>query len=282
MVPRLCAIIQLCLAFSLILWVLAEPFTGEHFRTHTSLLMVQTAVGKGNRFIDADKLARHHERFLQLSKDRQEKLLREYRRLEQHTQRSLMERLRQSLAGLLFHLPAFTQAWIIFSIAICVLLLLGFDGAANAAWLLPLITLCYSIDNHMHGIIPPKSIDELLLPTEEQLLRDYGHKDGSNQALKQAWERYLVSKWARTTPAADPDLFQRQVEAGEHALTVARVEQRLTHPQEGIMPLGATQKPLFLLCLFCLWNLLLTLLVQRHSPRALIPASIIRTNEGMY
>jgi hypothetical protein len=244
---RLFAILQLCFAFSLILWVLAQPFTVEHFNTHSSLLLYQTATGKGDRFVSADKLARHAQRFAQLEPVRQERILNAYADLEKRAQRPFLSSVGDALSALLWDLPAFALAWILFSVVISVLLLLDVEGATQAVWLLPLITFCYAIDNQMNGRMPQESPDAHVLPTEDYLTSRYG------QDLKQAWELYLMREWAKSTPP--------QIEDGEHALTVARVEQRLAHP-EAPQRQGATKKPLLLLSLFCVWNLLVAIKIR--------------------
>lgn len=264
-ITRLFAILQLCLVFSLILWVLAQPFTVEYFNTHSSLLMYQTATGRGDRFVAADKLARHAERFSRLDPARQQNILTAYDRLEKKAQRPFVTKLGDAFAGLLLDLPAFTQAWIFFSIAICLLLLLGFEGAANAAWLLPVITLCYAIDNQSNGVKPITSRDVLLLPSEAYLFARYGDKKSPRQTLKDSWELYLIYEWAKEAPALEPKDFQLQVEAGEHALTVARVEDRLAHsktsPPSKVKQ--ATKKPMLLVWLFCGWNLMVASRAQK-------------------
>lgn len=252
---RVLAIVQLCLAFSLMLWVLAEPFTGEYFATRSSLLLFQTATGKGDKFVAADKLQRHAERFAQLSPERQETLLKGYRDLEKQTQRSFASKAQDSAKALLLDLPPFAQAWLVFSVAIAILLLLSVEGAAKAAWLLPIITLCYVVDDRMHYVAPPPSADERILPNEEYLTQHYG----SN--LLQSWQRYLVVEWAGEEPREDAQTFALQVEAGEHALTVARIEAWLNQPHTKKEP-SNSQIPFPLLALYLLWNFTFALLIQ--------------------
>lgn len=260
---RICAIIQLCLAFSLILWVVAEPFTGEHFTTRSSLLLFQTATGKGDRFVPADKLARHAKRFDMLDASQQRRILEGYRNLEEYASRPFLSKLVDSGKALFLHLSPFTQAWIFFSIVIALLLLLHISGAAAAAWLLPVITLFYVIDNQMHGVTPPTLADEALLPSEHELIAQY-----PAESLVASWQQYLIRSWAREAPSDDPQLFLEQVELGEHALTVARVE-RWMEQNHGLRdrPVRPTRKPWPLLAMFIAWNLTFAIGVNREPKR---------------
>lgn len=261
---RICAIIQLCLAFSLILWVVAEPFTGEYFTTRSSLLLFQTATGKGDRFVPADKLARHAKRFDMLDASQQRRVLEGYRNLEDYASRPFLSKLVDSGKALFLDLSPFTQAWIFFSIAIALLLLLHISGAAAAAWLLPVITLCYVIDNQMDGASPPALAEESLLPSEHELIAQY-----PANSLVASWQQYLIRNWAQEAPSDDPQLFLEQVESGEHALTVARVERWMErNPSLRDRPVRPTRKPWPLLAMFMAWNLSFAVCVNREPKRA--------------
>lgn len=257
---RLFAILQLCLAFSMILWVFAAPFTTEHFNTHSSLLLYQTATGKGHRFVPAEKLARHAERFAQLEAARQQSIMAAYERLEKRAQRPFSSKLADSFAALLLDLPVFIQAWIFLSVVISIMLLLGIEGAINAIWLLPVIILCYAVDNQVHGVIPPPSPDALRLPSEHYLMSRY-----KGPSLKDAWELYLITEWASKVPESDPEAFRLQIEAGEHALTVARVEDLMKSQSLNRMTSSGTKKPLFFLCGLVVWNLVVAIAAQKRT-----------------
>lgn len=267
---RLLAILQLCFVFSLVLWVLAVPFTVEHFNTHSSLLLYQTATGRGDRFVAPDKLARHAERFAQLPAARQEVILTGYEQLEKRAQRSFMLTLGDAVRALFWDLPAFTQAWILFSVVICLMLLLSIEGAVNAIWILPALALCYSIENQTHGIPPRAPADLVLMPTEDELLDRYGTGDRSYEGLSHAWGLYLVDVWAKDV--ADPT-----IEAGEHAFTVARVEQRLADDQSESTSRTPTRKPVPLLLFFCAWNFLVAFGVQKSRKDKELPKEVTVT-----
>lgn len=267
---RVFAILQLCLAFSLILWVLAEPFTGDYFATRSSLLLFQTATGQGNGFLPADKLERHAKRFTELPSNQQRSILAAYARLEQHAQKSFSSKIAQAFKELLIDLPPFTQAWLLFSIAIAILILRRNENVTSAVWLLPIIALCYSIDNFKYGIEARPSVDEALLPTEAHLVSHYlglpldGSLSQQREALTTAWQRYLIKEWAHEKPSADPERFKQQVEDGEHALTVARIERRLTVSTESSV---AERNPWPLLLLYVLWNCCFAIVVSRSGIR---------------
>lgn len=262
---RLAAIAQLCLAFSLILWILGQPFVGDHFSTRSTLLFFQAVTGTGTGPLPADKLARHAQRFAQLDPVRQQTILTAYATLEQHAQRSFLAKTREALLGLAVTSPLFLRSWLILAIALSVMLLRGRPGASIAAWLLPIVALCYAMDNRLTGVQPLLSPDHLLLPTEKQLAERYGALLGltieeQRAGLTRAWQQYLISEWAHQIPSADPIAFREQVETGEHALTLKRLEARL--PLIAQPPLHTVTSWL-VLALFCIWNLCFAIAVQK-------------------
>ena len=270
---RVLAIIQLCFAFTLILWVLAKPFTSDYFTTRSELLLFQTAMGKGNAFIPIDKLQRHADRFAKVDANHQQRIIEAYQRLERKIQTPFFTKLEQSCRGLLLDLPPFTQAWLLFSVVIAIMLLRASEGASHAAWLLPVITLCCAVDNIHRPVLPP-SIDEVLLPSEQLLLmgRESEPWGEHRAALTQGWQRYLIEVWAGQIPSIDPEIFNLQVEAGEHALTMARIEKRLDAPPPAIDP-SVEQTPWPFILLYLIWNSGFAVLVNNPRERYALQSS---------
>lgn len=263
---KACAIIQLCLAFSCIIWVWAQPFTGDYFTTRSALLLFQTATGQGNSFISPEKLKRHAVRFAKLEPKRRQQLLEAYTELERRAQRPALTKLGESFKALLIDLPPFTQAWLLFSITIAILLLRGVEGAVAASWLLPVITLCCVFDNPRFSAIA--SVDEVQLPSEEVFLKQYLEEPlGSSLAEQKAgwtraWQRYLIEVWADETPSSDPEEWAMQVESGEYALTVARIEKG----GGGVIAISPSKQITWpLLWLYLFWNTLFAMLVNRSQ-----------------
>lgn len=251
---RVLAIVQLCLAFSLTLWVLAGPFTGDYFATRSSLLYFQMVTGHGHPSLSADALTRHAVRFSQLDPTRQQTILNAYRQLEKQIERSFLQKIGEAFRHLFFELSLFTQGWIFFSILLPLLLLYRVEGVESALWILPLLTLCFAIEARLSS---RSSSDQELLPTESALLQN------RELDLKEAWKQYLIREWANETPSLDPKTYAEQVEAGEHAFVLTRLENQLNTPSTSK---NRPEQPLPLLALYLLWNLYFALRLTLQTP----------------
>ena len=173
---RVCAIIQLCLAFSLILWYASEPFIGEIFTLKSKQLFYQDIMGIPSKDHlsgeSLERLSRNAERFSMLSVEQQDQLTSSYQSLQNQLQRSFLEKI-ISMAGIfLGKIPAFELAWIVLSIIIPILLLKKIEGATQAVWLLPVLVAFYAADVRWFGAYghasPP---DAALFPSEQELVK---------------------------------------------------------------------------------------------------------------
>ncbi|TXI39309.1 MAG: hypothetical protein E6Q59_05165 [Nitrosomonas sp.] len=255
---KIVVILQLCLVFSVLMWTLAGPFSAEYFTTQSSRLMHQAVIGN----VDGDaKQQRIFELFAKLSAEQQMEILDSYQKMQQRSDKGFWVRSGEAVAALLIHLPPFTQAWIFFSLCICIMLLLRIEGAALAAWLLPLIALVYGIDNRLSGDNRGHSFDGDLFPSEEYLVERYlgqpltGSMNEQHQQLMSSWQRYLTVEWAHQEPSDDSATLTAQAEIGEHAFDVARLQRHITAEQQPPSRQGFAQKPMALLVVYVLWNL---------------------------
>ncbi len=152
---RLMVILQLCLAFSLMLWYLIQPFMGEYFVLRSRMLLYEYVMGTSEilkgRPGQEDKLVRQSQRFEQLPEARRQMLEWDYQMIKNYAQRPAWQKIKDGLRILIQDIPPFEQAWIFFSIVIGILILLKIEGAKQAAWLLPLIVLAYMADNQLTG-----------------------------------------------------------------------------------------------------------------------------------
>lgn len=265
---RLMAIGQLCIAFSLMLWYLSQPFMGEYFALRSRMLLYEYAMGTSdilkNQQNQEKKLERQVERFEQLPESEQVLLKKDYRLLQAHAQRPAFQKILNGIQSLIRDVPPFEQAWIFFSITIAILILLKVEGAKQAAWLLPLIVLAYSFDNQLAGK-NSTSPDTLLFPTEKTIVQYYLTEPLASSLLKQkeqlekGWKHYLIENWSSKTYEDE----NHQLEEAEFRFTLARL--KLLHGQprsEWLNSFHEKSNPLVLF-LFLIWNSLFAWVVSR-------------------
>lgn len=268
---RIAAILQLCIAFSMILWYGSKPFMGELFSIKSELLLYQHVIGL--------KHEGHKERFLQLPKPEQEQILFHYAQLQSQLDKPFLAKVKRSLGTLLLDLPPFKMAWIFFSIAIAILLLIRKEGALQAMWILPAFALAYGIDCRLNGTPSSAAWDVNLYPSEQVLIEKYLHEplnpnvfNQQNQLLK-GWELYLILEWAGLTPSPNASEYLEQVAKGDFAFHLNKLKVLMNNPVDaGKVP----QEPFPLLALYLFWNLYFVLTVRKalHSPCRLVDQAV--------
>jgi hypothetical protein len=254
---RIIAIIQLCLVFSLMGWLGGYPFMGEHF-------VIKSKTALYTHVMDSPS-------FTSLPTRKQAIIQSAYGDLQKQASRPFLLKMSDSIRILLFDVSPFALAWMLFSLAIAILILLKIEGARQAAWILPLIVLAYGIDNIQIGTRSDASPDVALFPSEQRILADYLKEPlNSNiamqeQQLRKGWNLYLVEEWTHETPSSDEATFAHQITQGNFAFTLARLD-KLHQPQSPIPFSGMRQKePLLLLMLYFVWNLFFAYKMNRMS-----------------
>jgi len=262
---RFLVIIQLCLTFSVIFWFFAQPFMGEYFSIRSRMLVYEYVLGTSNFVKNQEnlkvKLERNSIRFEQLPLFEKKVITQGYQNLQNYAQRPASVKIADGLKILFFHIPPFQLAWLFFSLILGVMLLLNKTGAPQAAWLLPIIALCYGIDNHQNGKILPPSEDIGLFPSEKQIIEEYSGNRMmksiiSQNELKEAWDFYLVNHWTNKPKSASPlQLDSNQLEEAEFNFTTARLMfLGSAKPNLWISTLHEKSHPI-LLALYFIWNL---------------------------
>lgn len=239
---RVCAIIQLCLSFSALLWFLSTPFLEQLFDQKSNKLLFEKIT--------------QNKQFEQLPITTKAALQQGYEKMNAESHRSFIDKIVDSFN--FSKLPIYEFSWMLLAIVIPILVLKKVDGAKEAAWLLPLITLGYIIHVWSHPIQKAPS-EALLFPKEDFLVSYYMETplsdriDEQQQQLLSAWQRYLVETWAHEEPSKELSTFSKQVEKGEFSFNVARMERRIedrSGPNE-----TRTPSPLTLL-FYLIWNTL--------------------------
>ena len=226
---RFLVIIQLCLAFSLILWYVFQPFMGEYFSLRSRLLLYEYVLGNSEIFknqIDKEnKVKRNAQRYQKLKPNQKETIQKDYQTLQNYAQRPMLTKIQDGVNLLFRYIPPFQLAWLFFGVVIGIMLLLHKPAAKQAAWLLPLIALVYLVDNRINGHSPAIPADNILFPKENQLIEKYmptaNKKNISRNELQEGWNKYLLAYWNIGDSEAKQE--DTALEEAEFNFTLARL-----------------------------------------------------------
>lgn len=253
---RFLAILQLCIAFSLICWYGAQPFMGEFYSLRSRMLVYEYVLGTSEA-VQKDKLERNKERFASLQDNEKALILKDYKKIQNYAGRPFWIKIMDGLKKLFLEIPPFELAWLSFAIIISILLLLKVEGAKQAAWLLPIIVFAYSIDNRTSGHPSKPDFDSVLFPKESKIIQNYlgepfsGDFLAQKEQLQKGWENYLITNWL---PFGTSESLQRsqKIEEAEFAFTKARLHQFHKQPKKNASPEYVSYP---LLAFYLIWNL---------------------------
>ncbi len=236
---RILTIIHLCLAFWFLTWALLQPWTGEHFAKRSLQSLYE--------YVLQDP---HFEEFAQLEKEEAASIQEGYRELMNWKGTPVKTLIVRGVWLLTSASSLYASLWLWISLVICVCLLFSIRGAAQAVWILPLITLLFSVENQQSGVqqYPP---DAALFPSEQYLQTHYMDASFGSSLLAQqeqlqaALNRYYAKEWSST---GDP-------EAGVYRFQVARLQKWKAVPLAEISPLPVRERLGFeWIVFYCLWN----------------------------
>jgi hypothetical protein len=259
---RVMAIMQLCLAFTVIAWNASQPFMGELFSIKSRLLLYRHVMGMEDPngvLSDTEKLKRNAERFNALPDAQRAPILLGHKMLQKLAERTSWMKLKRSFQILALRLPPFEQSWIVFSIIIPILLLKRVEGAEKAIWILPLLAILYAADNRLTSLPQQENREMALFPSEAAILNRYLKQPLSKNIFEQreqllsGWKMYLIEEWAHEVPERDAFLFAEQAERGEFAFNRTRLE--ALSPDDYLHSYSG-KEPLALLAAYFFWNFL--------------------------
>jgi hypothetical protein len=268
---RIIAIIQLCFVFSLLSWYMSYPFMGQLFALKSKKYLALNVTGQECN-ADREKMERNKQRFNSLPLNQQTSIQRYLDEINLRLNQSFSKKLMRSIHILAFEISTLERMWIVFSLLIPLLFLMNFDTAKQIAYVLPLITFCYALDNHWNGY-RDVSKEAALFPTEETIVSRYLSKPLSGPISRQqselalGWQLYLIDQWAHDKPSADTNERLKQVETGEHRFLTARVLAQATQPPQAEMYTFQRQQSLPILLLFLLWNLFFAWFTNKSSQK---------------
>ncbi len=236
---RIIAIIQLCIAFTALIWDGGEPFMGRLYQVKSQVLLYDHVLSQKETYLNDAEI---------------QSILASYGKVKQAAEIGFWDKLSESVRILFFELHPYEKAWIFFSILIPILLLKKVEGAQYAIWILPLLVGVYGIDNTLHGKQALLSRDVAMFPSESYLLKNYVKEPFSQDILKQheqlqeAWNLYLIKEWAKEVPSDGN--FQEQLKKGTFFFTLERVKNL-----PAIEPKWRQKEPLGVLAFYFLWHL---------------------------
>ncbi|MEM1282960.1 MAG: hypothetical protein AAGG81_05345 [Chlamydiota bacterium] len=236
---RVLAILQLCIAFSVICYNLGAPFLGEVFEVREQQSLYQSIM--------------NHHLFHELSATKQDEVIESYQELMAFGHRSFGVKLSEALRVFFMDMPPFKLAWVFLSVIVPIMLLKKVEGAKLAVWMIPLVTILYAIDSFLFYPSKPISNEQQLFPIEDYLVDHYLQKPLSptineqKKELKEAWDRYLVTEWAGESKEGK-DL----VSQGAFAFNMARLEAR--EEDQRVLPHYEWKQPFLKLFLYLSWN----------------------------
>ena len=256
---RIIVIIQLCIAFSLILWYAFQPFMGEYFNIKSRMLLYEYVMGTSTLLKSdqqKDVLGRNEKRLTLMNNNDKRQIERHYKDLYLYSTRPLLTKIGDGLKTLLLDIPSFKLAWIIFASLISIFLLIKRDGSEVASWLLPCIALVYGIDNQLNGHPPHVPLDSTLFPTESVIIEEYlkeslAHGVEEQRAqLKNGWNTYLVFNWS-TDPTQS---WNERIEEAEFNFTLARINRLRDTPIQSLNKTYHERSHFFWISIYFLWN----------------------------
>lgn len=259
---RIMAILQLCLVFSVILWVGGSPFLGEHYQLKSKLSLYHFLMGNENEGKEGNR-----EKFQALSIEEQQEVLNGYNELLREGRKTFWEKMWLSFWHLFIGTPLFALLWIAFSLLIPILALLKVEGAYEISWILPLLVGCYAVDNFIQGTYPTKTYEEKLYPSEAYIVEKYvkvplsGNISTQMRLLRRAWGEYLIYEWAKEIPAQEESLFSKQQAKGEFAFQLARLKAKQIDAKK---TRNEKTSP-YLLSIYLSWNILFAYILSRKK-----------------
>lgn len=266
---RLMSIAQLCMAFSLLLWHATQPFMGEYFALRSRMLLYEYVMGSSSALKSKPngqaRLERQGLRFEQLPD--KNKLISDYQQLKNYANRPLLEKIEGGIRRVISQVPPFEQAWIFFSIVISILILLKWEGAKQAVWLLPFIVIAYAADNIETGKPAKQQPDAVLFPSEKAIVQNYIAEplgpttQIQQEQLESGWKRYLIKNWSSTL-TGDED---QKLENAEYNFTLARLRLLRAQPRYEWLQSPHERVSATSLMFFLLWNGCFAWIVSRPS-----------------
>lgn len=237
---RITCILQLCIVFSMLLWIAGKPFTEQLYEYRKGTKQLEWLIDL------------HPEKYENVSQGEKEILERMRSEIERGMQESFGTKFKRSIEALFLDTPLSKLMWIVLAGVLSIMIMKQKEGAREAVWLLPLLAIVYAIQI---GNSPPMKSP---YPSEEYLEKHYMHGsigstlEEQRTQLESAWQKYLATEWS-TLPAGTDE--KERLGDGLYQFTLKKSLSEWKSPPEkpGPWTLGC----------YVLWNLFFTGLVYR-------------------
>jgi len=212
---RVIIIIQLCIAFGLITWRLIAPLGLEHVQKKSEKNLVSSAV--------------QSPLFTEIPEGTQQSILTFYKKLDNTPSLSFIGKVKQSLSSLFTETNFFLQIWCYITLIAGFLILFRIQGGISIQFLSFFLSLFFLFSG---GASRP---EDPLFPSENEVITQYlGHPlsrgwQTQRKELSYAWNRYLITLWAKETPSKNQKVFNIQIEKGLFFFNLERVKYLMIH-----------------------------------------------------
>jgi hypothetical protein len=251
-------IVHLCLAFTYLIWSLLQPPLRDHLFKKAELSLYQN-------------IFERKELFDKLEPNRREMIEEGFQKATHQSKRPYLQTLSETFSAISF-------VWIVFSIAIGLLLLFHIPGAREAAWILP---CCVLFHFFLLWKAPVQFPQESLFPSEEYVKRNYLPYPSSERfgdqrkELLEAWHRYLISEWAYENPSLNKEIFQLQVDRGLFAFNIKRIENLQKDPSQHLFTGFIQSKSSFVqLIVYLAWNIFFAWIVKKKQSKSEVASGL--------
>lgn len=279
---RFLSITQLCIGFTLLLWMILSPTLGKTYEDKKKLLLIESALGDthGAAFqlaSDQEKQVLKRNQILSrsLSTEEKEALTTLQKTLiERQDHRTLGTLIQETTAS--FFANLYTLLYVLFSIAVPLMILLRKQTAAAALIFLPLTAALFAYDNLLFSPLKQKTEEERLFPEEKDLQDAFlRNKEEENApfSLQLALDYWLIEKFLSVKPSSDLGLFSLQKEKASYRfLTLRALDQK--NDLYSLKPAERMDKGT--LAIYFFWNVFFTVSCYRLLQTNIHPNHQIR------
>lgn len=239
---RIVCIIQLCLAFTVLLWVFGTPFTDELYRNKKTTAAIEWLTIENSEYYET------------LSPDKKSDLQHIYEKAHNGIQESFLQKLAKSFEELLLQTPITKQLWLLLAFILPFLVMKQIEGSREVFWVFPILALLYAWQ-----VGPQKNL-HTLYPTESYLEQHYlsapitGSITEQKEQLEKAWQSYIAAEWSKAEKNSSPnEKFANGLYHFIYETTILEWSQPPIKP--GILTLGS----------YVIWNLLAAFVVNRRK-----------------
>lgn len=248
---RVLLIIQLCFVFMMLVWYACFPFMGELYHFRSRLFLTQTVQGEevllayvpeNERGKTSEKLKLNATLFRELPGYQQGEVNEDARHYQEKLKSPFRNKILSSLDILIWRLPLFKQSWMIFTLLVSLAILYRIHGAVVTVWILPLLSLCYLLDNHF--------LEKDRPPPDAYLFPEIEHHN-----FQEEWEAFLIHQWS---PSG-------QLNEGEFYFNLARLKALREDASYNSATLFRGREPLGFLILYFAWNLFFAYIIYKKE-----------------